>query len=179
MEQPWANLPVIQSKFLVYHSARAIFYAPSDVSGSHGMHRQIIRSTPSWHQKDPRYDCVLVVEDQDKPGMRGMIVGRVRTFLSFSYDDTVYPCALIDRFKQVGQGPDPITGMWRVQPEIVGSRHQQSIVHIDTILRNVHLIPVFGTGFIPHRVHYSNSLDIFSLYYVNKYADHHLFEVVS
>ena len=104
VEQPWANLPVIQSKFLVYHSAHAIFYAPSNVSGSHGMHRQIIWSTPSWHQKGPQYDCVLVVEDQDKPGMRGMIVGRVRTFLSFSYDDTVYPCALIDRFKRVEIG---------------------------------------------------------------------------
>ena len=108
-----------------------------------------------------------------------MIVGRVWTFLSFSCDDTVYPCALIDHFKQVGRGPDPITGMWRVQPEIVGSQHQQSTVHINTILHNVHLILVFGTGSIPHRVHYSNSLDIFSLYYVNNYANHHLFEVVS
>ena len=97
----------------------------------------------------------------------------------FSYDETVYPCALIDRFKQVGQGPDPITGMWRVQPEIVSSQHQQSIVHIDMILHNVHLILAFGTGSNPHRVHYSNSLDIFSMYYVNKYANHHLFEVVN
>ncbi|KAI9441550.1 hypothetical protein H4582DRAFT_2110388 [Lactarius indigo] len=178
VQQPWAVLPNIQSKVLVFHSARAIFYAPSDVSGSHGMHRQIIQSTPSWRQKEAQYDCVLIVEDQGQPGMQGMIVGRVRTFFSFTYNETVYPCALIDRFKRVGRGPDPVTGMWRVQPEFIGSRHAQCVVHIKTILHNVHLIPVFGSGSIPHQLHYSNSLDLFSMYYVNKYADHHSFEVV-
>jgi hypothetical protein len=178
-QQPWENLPDIQSKVSVFHSARAIFYAPSDVSGSYGMRRQIIRSTPSWRQKEARYDCVLVVEDQVKPGMRGLIVGRVRAFLSFSYNETVYPCALIDRFKWVGRGPDPVTGLWKVQLELTGSQPIQSVVHIETILRNVHLIPVFGTGSIPHQLHYSNSLDVFSLYYVNKYTDQHLFEVLT
>lgn len=108
-----------------------------------------------------------------------MVVGRVRAFLSFSYNEIVYPCALIDRFKRVGRGPDPLTGLWRVQPEHIGSQSVQSVVHIETILRNVHLMPVFGTGYIPHRLHYSDSLDVFSMYYVNKYADHHLFEVVN
>ena len=108
-----------------------------------------------------------------------MIVGCVRAFLSFSFDGRVYPCALIDRFKRVGRSPDPITGMWKVQPEFRGSQRVQSIVHIETILCNVHLIPVFGTGHIPHRLHFSKSLDIFSSYYVNKYADHHSFEVVN
>ena len=40
-KQPWESLPNIQSPILVFHSAHAIFYAPSDVSGSHGMHRRI------------------------------------------------------------------------------------------------------------------------------------------
>lgn len=106
-------------------------------------------------------------------------MGRVRAFLSFAYNDRVYPCALIDRFKRVGRSPDPATGMWRVRPEVVGSesRPLRSVVHIHTILHNVHLIPDFGTGFIPHRLHYSNSLDVFSSFYINKYADHHSFEV--
>ncbi|KAF8264880.1 hypothetical protein EI94DRAFT_1772541 [Lactarius quietus] len=124
------------------------------------MHHQIIHSTPSWWKKDAHYNCVLVA------------------FLSFSHNDTVYPCALIDCFKHVGWGPDPVTGMWRVHPELVSSKPIQSVVHIDTILRNVHLIPVFGTGSIPHHLHYSKSLDVFSSYYVNKYADHHSFEVI-
>jgi hypothetical protein len=166
----------------VFHSARAVFHAPSDASGTHGMQRQIIRATPSWRQKEARYDCVLIVEDENKPGMRGMVVGRVRCLLSFTYNDIIYPCALIDRFKRVGRSPDPVTGMWRVQPEIIrsrrGTRRIQSIVHVETILRNVHLIPVFGSGFVPRRLHFSDSLDIFTMFYVNKYADHHSFEVV-
>ena len=179
VQQPLENLPDIQSNISVFHSAQAIFYAPSDVSGSRGMHRQIIWSTPSWRQKEARRDCVLVVEDEDKPGMRGMIVGRVRAFLSFSFNNTIYPCALIDRFKRVGRAPDPITGMWKVQPELRGSQPVRAVVHLDTILRNVHLLPVFGTGHIPPQLHYSQSLDIFSSFYVNKYADHHSFEVVT
>ncbi|KAH9016353.1 hypothetical protein EDB85DRAFT_2076211 [Lactarius pseudohatsudake] len=172
-----AILPNIHTNVGVFHSARAVFHAPSDVSGTHGMQRQMIRATPSWRQKEARYDCVLIVED-DRPGMRGMVVGRVRSFFSFTYDDVNYPCALIDRFRRVGRCPDPVTGMWRVQPEVTNSRRVQSVVHIETILRNVHLIPVFGKGFIPHNLHFSDSLDIFSMYYVNKYADHHSFEVV-
>ena len=183
VQNPIAILPTIDTSVNVFHSACAIFYAPSDVSGTHGMQRQIIRATPSWRQKEARYDCVLIVEDQDKPGMRGMVVGRVRCFLSFMHNDITYPCALVDRFKRVGRSPDPITGMWKVQPETARSRHGlrrriQSIVHIETILRNVHLIPVFGSGFVPHRLHFSDSLDVFATYYVNKYADHHSFEVV-
>jgi hypothetical protein len=111
--------------------------------------------------------------------MGGMIVGCILAFLSFSFNDTVYPCALIDHFKQVGQGPDPITGMWRVWPELRGSQPVRAIVHIGTILHNVHLISVFSTGYIPQQLHYSKSLDIFSSFYVNKYADHHSFEVVT
>ena len=142
------------------------------------MHHQIIRSTPSWRRKEAQYDCILVVEDEDKPGMQGMSVGHVRTFLSFSYNDITYPCALIDHFKRVGCGPDPVTGMWKVWPEFVGHIPVWSVVHIDMILHNVHLIPAFGDGFIPRQLHYSKSLDIFSSYYVNKYADHHSFEVI-
>lgn len=170
-------LPNIHTNVDVFHSARAVFHAPSDVSGTHGMQRQMIRATPSWRQKEAQYDCVLIVED-DSPGMRGMVVGRVRCFLSFTYNDIDYPCALIDRFQRVGHCPDPVTGMWKVQPEVKNSRRAQSVVHIETILRNVHLIPVFGRGFVPHHLHFSDSLDIFSMYYVNKYADYHSFEVV-
>ncbi|KAH9023609.1 hypothetical protein EDB85DRAFT_2075297 [Lactarius pseudohatsudake] len=139
-----AILPNIHTNVGVFHSAAPVFHAPSDVSGTHGMQRQMIRATPSWRQKEARYDCVLIVED-DRPGMRGMVVGRVRSFFSFTYDDVNYPCALIDRFRPV-------------QPEVT----------------NFAPCP----GFIPHNLHFSDSLDIFSMYYVNKYADHHSFEVV-
>ena len=161
-EQPWESLPNIPSLISVFHSAHAIFYTPSDVLGSHGMLHQIIWSTPSWCRKEAQYNCVLVVEDEDKPRMWGMSVGCVCTFLSFLYNDTTYPCAHIDHFKHVGHSPDAVTGMWKVQPELVGSMPVQSVVHIDTILCNFHLIPAYGDGPIPHQLHYSRSLDIFS-----------------
>ena len=50
--------------------------------------------------------------------MRGMIVGRVRLFFSFIYNDIVYPCALVDRFSRIGQSPDPVTGLWKVRPDV-------------------------------------------------------------
>ena len=108
-----------------------------------------------------------------------MIVGQVCAFLSFSFNDTIYLCVLINCFKWVGWAPDPITGMWKVQPELRASQPVWAVVHIETILYNVHLIPVFGTGYIPQQLHYSQSLDVSSSFYVNKYTDHHSFEVVT
>ncbi|KAG2029000.1 hypothetical protein BDR03DRAFT_839966, partial [Suillus americanus] len=46
-------LPEIISPIAVFHSASATFYAPSDLSGTHGVCREIIRSTPVWQGKDP------------------------------------------------------------------------------------------------------------------------------
>ena len=178
VQQPLENLPEIQSNISVFYLAHAIFHAPSNVSGSRGMHCQIIWSTLSWHWKEACYNCVLVIEDQDKPGMQGMIVGWVCAFLSFSFNDTIYPCALINCFKWVGQAPDPITGMWKVQPKLRASQPVWAVVHIETILHDAHLILVFGMGYIPQQLHYSQSLDVFSSFYVNKYADHHSIEVV-
>jgi hypothetical protein len=50
-------LPEIISPISVFHSASATFYAPSDLSGTHGIRREIIRLTPLWRRKDPRRDC--------------------------------------------------------------------------------------------------------------------------
>ena len=82
------------------------------------MQHEIIRSTPKWWQKYERRDCVLIVEDHERHGMRGMIVGQVKLLFSFTYDGVTYPCALINRFTRVGRAPDSVTGMWKVQPEL-------------------------------------------------------------
>ena len=57
-----------------------------------------------------------------------------------------------------------------------GSRALQ-IIHIDTVLRAAHLIPVFGEDRVPESLHFSETLDAFKLYYVNKFADHHANEI--
>ncbi|KAG1727186.1 uncharacterized protein EDB91DRAFT_1061272 [Suillus paluster] len=144
------------------------------------MHHELICCTPLWHWKHPRHDCVFVVEDQEKAGMRGMIIGQVKLFFSFAFKGVTYPCALIDRFSWMGRGPDSMTGMWKVKPEVSGQLRTrvQSIEHVDTILRSAHLIPVFGSGPLPDGFHFSYSLDVLNSYYVNKYADHHAHEIV-
>ena len=98
----------------VFHSAPVNFFAPSDQSGIRGMQHKIIRSTPRWWWKHECQDCVLIVEDHGRHGMRGMIVGQVKLLFSFTYDGVTYTCALIDHFTRVGRTPDPVTGMWKV-----------------------------------------------------------------
>ncbi len=158
----------------VYHSAIASYFAPSDPCGSDGMRRERIRSSPSWRGQNPRRDCVFVVED-DQPGMKGLGVVRVFLFFSFEYGDTRYPCALVEWFKKAGL--DPVTGMWVVRPDIVRGKRERSVLHLDSFLRAAHLIPVFGTCKVPKDFHFTYSLDAFKAYYINKYIDHHSFEI--
>ena len=47
------------------------------------------------------------------------------------------------------------------------------VVHVDTILRSAHLLPVFGEDPVPPYLSYADALDSFQAYYVNRYIDHH------
>lgn len=172
----------IRSNISVFHSATATFSAPSDISCTHGMHCEIIWSTPLWRRQYSRHNCVFIVADETKSGMRGMIVGRVKLFFSFVHDGVAYPCALVDRFSHIKQGPDTITGMWKIKPEVTVTGRQQtriqSVEHIDTIYQAAHLLPAFSDGPLPVDFHFSLSLNAFNSYFVNKYADHHANEIV-
>ncbi|PBK68348.1 hypothetical protein ARMSODRAFT_988806 [Armillaria solidipes] len=159
------DCPEISSKIYVYHSAIASFYAPSDISGIRGMQRECICSTPSWYGH-PRRDCAFVMEDESM------------MFLSFEHRETVYPCALVHWFKKTSRSPDRKTGMWVVQPERRYTWPVLSVIHLDTLLHGVHLMPVFGPDPVPLKFHYASSLDCFKAFYVNKYADHHANEIV-
>lgn len=142
------------------------------------MRRERIRSTTSWRSTGPRRDCAFVVEKQMGQGFRGMSVVRIKLFFSFRYEGGEYPCALVEWFKKDGQSPNAQTGMWVVKPE--EDRHGKRlmmVIHLDTIFRGAHLIPVYGPRFIPPDFHYSWSLDAFRAFFVNKYADHHANEI--
>jgi hypothetical protein len=160
----------------VFHSAVATFFAPGDASGTRGMRREMIRSTPSWRGGPPRRDCAFVVEDEEKTGMSGMTVVRIILFFSVEYNGMHYPCALVEWFHKVGC--DPVTGMWVVRPDRTRGRRDRTVVHLDCFLRAAHLIPVFGKEKMPPDFKYSYSLDTFEAYYVNKYIDHHAYEIV-
>jgi hypothetical protein len=123
--------PQLSSPVHNYRSAIAMFYAPSDISGIGGMHRELIRATPSWFNGPPCYDCVIVEHDPSQDGFRGLHVARIFLFLSFTHEGTDYPCAFIQWFSPIGDQPCEKTGMWIVQPD---TPHPTSIIHIDSIL---------------------------------------------
>jgi hypothetical protein len=171
----------------VFHSARAVFCAPSNPCGIGGMYHEVIRSTPMWSKCDikaPRRDCVYVsngAADLDAPpdGFRTLLVARVYLFFTFSLHATTYPCALIRWYSTLGDDPDPDTGMWIVQPENDANGYRNmAVVHIDSIMRGAHLLAIFGPDFVDHSINFTQTLDAFSAFYANKYVDHHAHETV-
>ncbi|KAK0445666.1 uncharacterized protein EV420DRAFT_1622636 [Desarmillaria tabescens] len=171
--------PKITMLISVFHSTTATFYSPSDISGIRGMCHERIHATPSWHGY-PRYDCALAVTNERELGFRGMSAVCILLLFSFRHEGTEFPCALVHWFKRHGHSPDPKTGMWIVQPKYQGVRCNVvvTVVHLDALLCGAHLMPVFRAKTLPHKFHYSRSLDCFSAFYISKYADHHMHEIV-
>ncbi|KAJ3513244.1 hypothetical protein NLJ89_g3056 [Agrocybe chaxingu] len=179
---PIDQLPQITGKVYVFNSARAVYYAPSDISGLGGMHHKRIRSVRLWYSSHPRYDRVFIgnSDSPDALGFRGLLVARVFLFFSFKHDGVAYPCALVHWFSAIGDSPDDETGMWVVEPDLLnGWKRVLEVVHLDTVLRGAHLIGVAGSHFLPSnpKLDFSMSLDAFKSFYVNKYADHHSHEI--
>ena len=76
-----------------------------------------------------------------------------------TYDDEEYSCVPICWYNYVTEAPDPD--------------------YLDVILWHAHLIPVFSC-YVTHSLNltHDNYLDAFHAYYVNKYTDHHMNEIV-
>ena len=54
-----------------------------------------------------------------------------------------------------------------------------SVVHVDSMVRAAHLLPVFkGDATVPREINFSHTLDVFTAFYVNKYIYYHAFETV-
>ncbi|KAF8064835.1 hypothetical protein FPV67DRAFT_1419226, partial [Lyophyllum atratum] len=175
------QLPVIHSKVRIFNSARAVFYAPSDLSGIGGMRHERIRAARSWYGGAPRYDCVFVGKS-DEAGFRGLHVARVFLLFSFIHDGITYPCALVQWFSTVGDSPCPDTGMWMVEPDVRLRRGRLrrvlEVIHLDSIMRGAHLMGVSGKHFLPSQgFDFTTALNRFHTFFVNKFADHHAHEV--
>lgn len=168
-----SECPQIYSKIAVHRVAHATFYAPTELSGTSGMHRELIRANPSW-RGHPRFDTVLINTDTEEIGMRGLTVGRVMGLMAIRHNGVQYPCALIDWFEKLSDVPSDVTSMYEIQPELDEfGRQVSSVVHLDTIFRAVNLSPVFRGTVMPVDFHYSYSLDTFETFYINKYGDYH------
>jgi hypothetical protein len=167
----------------VFHSAKATFYTPNNPSGIGGPYRETIRSTPQWKTSGitaPRRDCILLETGSDTTGVRGIDVARVHLFFSFTLGEEVFECALVYKFCKSFTGPDPDNGLWIFEPDhnIDGYRIM-SVVHADSIIHAAHLLPIFKDDTpIPREINFTNTLDVFKAFYLNKYIDYHAFEIL-
>jgi hypothetical protein len=67
-----------------------------------------------------------------------------------------------------------------VQPAVDNSGEPElSVIPISTIYHAAHLLPVFGEMPVPRELKFSDSLDVFQSFYINKFADHHTFEIAA
>lgn len=173
--------PVFVGKISIFYSASATFRAPSDPSGPSSMRREYIRATPSWRKGHPRYDCIFINTQPELAGMRGLGVARVFLFFSFVHGDTYYPCALVQWFSVIGDEPDDETGFWMVEADVCDNEQPSlAIIHLDSIYRAAHLVPAYrSSDFVNRLLTMHDTLDYFKNFYVNKYVDHHAFEIVS
>ncbi|KIY48260.1 hypothetical protein FISHEDRAFT_65800 [Fistulina hepatica ATCC 64428] len=138
------------------------------------MRQELICSTPSWFGTGPHRDCVFVSNGVDADGFRGLKAVCIMLFFSFNYQGTLYPCALVQWFSATNDAPDPDTGMWTIKADIDDEGERDvSVIHVDSILRAAHLLPIFGQDFLPKHFHFTHTYDAFDMFFVNKYADHH------
>ncbi|KAH7903250.1 hypothetical protein BJ138DRAFT_1138771 [Hygrophoropsis aurantiaca] len=132
----------------------------------------------SLHGGPPHYDCVFAEKDPNLPGMQGLYVVQVVLFFSFEHWGKQWSCALVRWFETIGEEPCPLTGIWRVKPEVNEERKRcVPVINLDSIVCSAHLIGIYGDKFIPQNLKASDSLLAFKGYYVNKFSDHHAHEI--
>ncbi|KIK99722.1 hypothetical protein PAXRUDRAFT_131424 [Paxillus rubicundulus Ve08.2h10] len=143
------------------------------------MHREYIRSCPSWRNGYAWLDCAFVTTNPELEGMLGLDIVRILAFFFFMQHGKYYPCVVVHWFVRLEE-PDPDTGMWIIHPGLnADNQPDMSIIHLNTIYHVAHLIPVYGTQPIPPEIQPHHSYDIFQAFYINKFADHHAFEIIS
>lgn len=176
------DCPYFSGRFTVFDSAVATYYLPSDTLGQTGFYRECIRATPmrKGNTTVPRRDCILIAMDATKSGFSSMQVARTCLLLSINYLNKPIPCALVDWFVTEGNHPDPVMGMWVVKSQYTANNWSfSSIIHLDSVLRGIHLLPVYKKCTVAQGQSYSHSLDSYRRFYVNKYIDYHAFETVT
>lgn len=173
--------PQFYGRVSIFYNATVTFRAPSDLSGIRCMRHEYIRATPSWRKGCPRYDTVYINFDPSQEGMRGLEVARVLTFFSFMHEGKPYQYALIHWFSRVENEPDEDTGLWVVEADFNDDgKPDLAIVHVDTIYRASHLMPVYQSSqYLCRSLTMHDTLDVFDKFYVNKFVDYHAFQIAS
>jgi len=108
-------------------------------------------------------------------------------WLLFSYFDPYHsgeevPCVLVTWFIHPNDNPehDKETGMWKLQCEQdEDGKCPVQVIHLDTILRDAHLLPCYGEGFLPVELKHMDALDAWDFYFVNQFIDQHAHELLT
>jgi len=170
--------PQFYGRVSIFYNTTATFRAPSDLSGIGCMCREYIQATPSWRNSRPRYDTVFINFDPSQEGMRGLEVARVLTFFSFTHEGKPYQCALVHWFSRVRNEPDEDMGLWVLKPDFNDDgKPDLAIVHVDTIYRAAHLIPVYSSQYLRRSLTMHDTLDVFNEFYANKFVDYQAFQI--
>ena len=165
-------------KALVVTTTTSMYFAPSNRSGTTGYTKELIHTMTSYRKKFPHYDTIFVRTGL-APGPHGLSVAQLRVLFSFTIKGVRRKVALVEWFSYVGNSPDEDTGMWVVQREKQQDGSPlMDFIFIDTILRSCHLLPMYGEVMIPSDVTHVTSFTNFKIFYVNKFADHHSFELL-
>ena len=182
------NLPHFYERITIHTAAVATFHVPSDLSGIGGMRCERIHAVDRWRNGPGCYDTLFInitedgADDSDLSahGFLGLNVAHAHLFFSFNLDGVKYPCVLVQWFSHLTDTPSEVTGMYIVEPKCVNGEPVTAVVHLDTVFRAAHLLPVFSNG-PPLRRHWwhEQTLDLFNKFFVNQYIDYHAFEVVT
>jgi hypothetical protein len=65
--------------------------------------------------------------------------------------------------------------MWVIKPEILGGKPILEVIHLDSIVQDVHLLPQYGIGFLPEDFDHVDALDLFKSYFVNHFINYHVY----
>ena len=99
-------------------------------------------------------------------------------FFKFSFNAVEYPSALVHWYSTVNESPDPVTGLWVVEPELLRGGRNMGVIHLDSIIHGAHLLPQFPSDApVYWEINFTKTLDVYRSFYVNKYVDYHTFEI--
>jgi hypothetical protein len=99
---------------------------------------------------------------------------------TFSFRHKDRPTALVRWFTFDSESLGEDTGMWIVKPQDdPDGSSSVGFISMEKIVRACHLIPVYGTEKVHPRMDPYKSLTSYKSYYLNKFIDHHAFEILS
>ena len=107
----------------------------------------------------------------------GLDISRVKLIFSFKHNGQTCPCVLSHWFSKIDEEPDFNTGMWGVEPDFnFEGEPLYIIICLDMMICAAHLIGEANRSISADITHIS-ALDKFNSYYINKYINHHVYEL--